>query len=389
MAETGNWSPYYITDAGRALRQYSIAEGKEIAFNRAAIGTGRPADPSTIDGMSGLVAFAKDVIIKRSYAIEANHLSIIRVDNTGYTQDVLLTEMGVYARTSDQEDNQAILYGYAYALDGYVLIPAQTSVTNRKIYEVTLDTYLSRSTDIQIVFDSSSLFVSHADLDDAVDALGDIITGLQAGDIATLAVPGATNVEQALAAHEANKVNVTNPKFTGSASISGGGTRSIRITDTVDNDNYGVLIGKDGTQAYFLLTNQNDAQGNFNGYRPFIINLSTGIVTLGPGATVPTPPLGQSNHQIVNTQYVRTVTNMMGASFLVNPSGNNYVDITLPQPVSAQAVVAVNGDGNTYPGYVRAVTQSTGSNVIRVHLSELRTGNIRINVMYVPNPPAP
>ena len=212
MAETGNWSPYYITDAGRALRQLSIAEGKQMVFTRAVIGTGKPADPATIDEMSGLVAFAKDVIIKRSYAIEANHLIVVRVDNSGYTQDVLMTEIGVYAKIDDQEDNQAILYGYAYSLDGYVLIPAQTSNTNRKIYEITLDTYLSRSSDIQIVFDSSTIFVSHADLDDAVESIDATIESLDASQIGLEleAFPGANTIAAAfteVASQMANMVD--------------------------------------------------------------------------------------------------------------------------------------------------------------------------------------
>ena len=239
MAETGNWSPYYITDAGRALRQLSIAEGKQMVFIRAVIGTGKPADPATIDEMSGLVAFAKDVIIKRSYAIEANHLIIVRVDNSGYTQDVLMTEIGVYAKIDDQEDNQAILYGYAYSLDGYVLIPAQTSNTNRKIYEITLDTYLSRSSDIQIVFDSSTIFVSHADLDDAVESIDATIENLDASQIGLEleAFPGANTIAAAfteVASQMANKANVASPAFTGTptAPTAAAATNNTQIATT-------------------------------------------------------------------------------------------------------------------------------------------------------------
>ena len=170
MPETGTWSSYYIIKAGRELRQRCIAEGVKLVFTRAAIGSGTPADPAAINTMTGLIAYEKDVIIKKSYALEENHLCIVRVDNTGYTQDVFMTEVGIFARGEDQADSEAILYGYAYNVDGYVLIPQQTSITNRKIFEITLDTYLNLSTDIQIIYDGSSLFVSHADLDDMQDA---------------------------------------------------------------------------------------------------------------------------------------------------------------------------------------------------------------------------
>lgn len=57
MAETGNWSEYHITEAGRALRQTCIAEKQTPVFTRAVIGTGKPSDPSVIDRMSGPVAY--------------------------------------------------------------------------------------------------------------------------------------------------------------------------------------------------------------------------------------------------------------------------------------------------------------------------------------------
>jgi len=132
LPETGTWSSYYIIKAGRELRQRCIAEGVKLVFTRAAIGSGTPADPAAINTMTGLIAYEKDVIIKKSYALEENHLCIVRVDNTGYTQDVFMTEVGIFARGEDQADSEAILYGYAYNVDGYVLIPQQTSITNLK-----------------------------------------------------------------------------------------------------------------------------------------------------------------------------------------------------------------------------------------------------------------
>ena len=166
MAGTGYFGLYYITEAGRNMRQSVIANGKAMVFTRAAIGDGKPVDAMAVDGMTGLVSYIKDVIIKKSYTLDANHLHVVRVDNERYPKDVMMTEMAVFAKYSDQEDDREIMYGYAYISSGYILIPAQTGETNRIIFEITLDSHLSRASDVQVIYDSSGLFASHADLDD-------------------------------------------------------------------------------------------------------------------------------------------------------------------------------------------------------------------------------
>lgn len=167
MPESGQWSDYFITKAGRAFRQKCIAEGKTPVFTRAAIGSGKPAFISGIDNLTSLVSYETDVILKKSYAHEDNHLCIVRIDNAGYTQPILMTEVAVFAKC---EDVPELLYGYTFNMDGYVLIPAQTSVTNRKVYEMTLDTCLSRSSEIQIVYDDASLWISHEDFNDFISS---------------------------------------------------------------------------------------------------------------------------------------------------------------------------------------------------------------------------
>ena len=49
--------------------------------------------------------------------------------------------------------------------------------------------------------------------------------------------------------------------------------------------NYGFFIRNDGSNTYFLLTNSGDQYGNWNSLRPIMINNSTGLVTLGNGAS--------------------------------------------------------------------------------------------------------
>jgi hypothetical protein len=50
--------------------------------------------------------------------------------------------------------------------------------------------------------------------------------------------------------------------------------------------NYGTSFYSDGTTFYILLTNVNDAYGAYNTLRPFSINLSNGMVSMGNGLTV-------------------------------------------------------------------------------------------------------
>lgn len=51
---------------------------------------------------------------------------------------------------------------------------------------------------------------------------------------------------------------------------------------------YGFFIRNDGNNTYFMLTNANDAMGNYNGLRPITIANSTGSVSIGTGLTTNT-----------------------------------------------------------------------------------------------------
>ena len=46
---------------------------------------------------------------------------------------------------------------------------------------------------------------------------------------------------------------------------------------------YGIMLRNDGVDTYFLLTNKNDTFGSWNDLRPFVINNSTGAITVGHG----------------------------------------------------------------------------------------------------------
>lgn len=88
------------------------------------------------------------------------------------------------------------------------------------------------------------------------------------------------------------KTNIfDNPQLTGAVKV---GSMDFRIKSAAATTGYGVVHRNDGTGYYILLTNNNDADGNYNALRPFTINLSTGLVTLGTvnsgtinGTTIP------------------------------------------------------------------------------------------------------
>jgi len=52
--------------------------------------------------------------------------------------------------------------------------------------------------------------------------------------------------------------------------------------------NYGLILRNDGNNSYFLLTDSGDANGSFNSLRPFLINNSTGRVSMNNGMSTST-----------------------------------------------------------------------------------------------------
>lgn len=70
-------------------------------------------------------------------------------------------------------------------------------------------------------------------------------------------------------------------------------------------------------------------------------------------------------------------------TIVLDPSGNDYVDIPVEGMHTFWSPLVMNGDGDSWPnGYVRAIGTPLNQNVIRVFLSENRTGSIRLNYCY-------
>lgn len=70
-------------------------------------------------------------------------------------------------------------------------------------------------------------------------------------------------------------------------------------------------------------------------------------------------------------------------SFIINPQGKNYVTLTLSNNANSGSVLATNGDCNAFGGYITGTKMNDGTNQLKVSLSENRTGDIRINVLYL------
>ena len=103
------------------------------------------------------------------------------------------------------------------------------------------------------------------------------VTGLQSaldGKQATLGfTPAQTGAANQFTAEQ---------KFT---AVPGSGGQ-IRLKTNVNAADYGAIHRMDGSNYYILLTNSGDADGVWNGLRPFRINLPNGAVTMDNGVTV-------------------------------------------------------------------------------------------------------
>ena len=70
-------------------------------------------------------------------------------------------------------------------------------------------------------------------------------------------------------------------------------------------------------------------------------------------------------------------------TFVGDPAGKNYIEFTLSNNTKMRQIFAMNGDSNAFGGYVKGTYIVDGTNKLKVLLSEYRSGNIRINVMYL------
>lgn len=174
MSDSNKPSHYHafeITEKGMKLRQLAVAGAKDgqtytIEFIRGAIGQGWPDQGADVFLMTDLVDHIADVPIKESYAEHVSHLMSIVIDNSGLTEEVLMTEVGIFARILNSKTGEVvfpeILYGYTYTFK-YDYIPAATDYFVYR--EICFNTVLSREGKFEVVFDRNKVYLTHRDFE--------------------------------------------------------------------------------------------------------------------------------------------------------------------------------------------------------------------------------
>lgn len=71
--------------------------------------------------------------------------------------------------------------------------------------------------------------------------------------------------------------------------------------------------------------------------------------------------------------------NIIVDTFIKNPNGSNYVYAPVKSGYTVMA--AMNGDYNAWSGYVTGISRQGVTEII--WLSSNRSGNIRVNVIYI------
>jgi hypothetical protein len=166
------YNAFELTQQGLELRQRAIAEGLSVHFTKGAVGEGRPAQGEEIRLLEDLITPVLDVPIKESLAEHVNHIMTIVIDNTELQQDLLMTEIGIYAKLVNSETGEEvipeILYGYTFT-DGYDYIPVATIHFIHR--EISFNTVLSQDGTFEIVFDKSRVYVTREEFDIAMRGL--------------------------------------------------------------------------------------------------------------------------------------------------------------------------------------------------------------------------
>lgn len=183
------WSEFFISDMGLALRQAAFAHGLRPAFIYAEIGEGVPPDPSEIPLMTALALPARDekgatikAPVKRSLSIGSTHHVDIVIDNKDYKTAIIMREIALYAMLENPNPDEPedpdlavffkpVLYGYSYTLKGYESIP--TGKEFHRIWTIGADVAIARSKEISIIYDGSTIYVSHEDIDDITKMVQD------------------------------------------------------------------------------------------------------------------------------------------------------------------------------------------------------------------------
>lgn len=112
------------------------------------------------------------------------------------------------------------------------------------------------------------------------------------------------------------------------------------------NGNFGSFFFQDGASLYLMLTANGDQYGSYNALRPFYVNLSSGLVTLGNGIAVNGPstfsaPLRPAQYTLASmpsasayTGYEIDVTDASGGAKRCRSDGTNWKILNTTTTVS-------------------------------------------------------
>jgi hypothetical protein len=181
------------------------------------------------------------------------------------------------------------------------------------------------------------------------------------------------------------------------------GNGQIRLTNQTSG--HGTLLYNDGGAFYFLLTNNGDVNGAFNSLRPFIINLTSGGVSMNQGATIQNGLSVNSGNTTLSNQVtlsgnVYTGVPSEGRIYWTNPVGSathfgypsgggadNYIRGTqtyIDTPIifnQAMSINAITYPQNTSP-YSHVMTFNTSTGAVQRSQCMMRQLYINQNISW-------
>lgn len=153
-----SWSEFIITDTGLNLRTEVIAEKGSIDFVYAEIGEGKPTTQEEIPNISSVIIPKGRVPVVKSFMDNNNnHIMFVKIDNKDFNEEILVTEVAVYAKKVGTDT--IVLYGYAYCIIGAAILPPNNA--QRRAWNLVFDTKISRTSDVTIIYDGSGVFVPY------------------------------------------------------------------------------------------------------------------------------------------------------------------------------------------------------------------------------------
>ena len=125
----------FVVRKGLSLITKLAAAQGELSFTRAAVGTGKPPEGYSPDGMENLNAYKMDALIA-DYGVQEDKAYItVQVSSENVTEGFLCTEVGVFAEDPDEGE---ILYGYMDISTDPTYIYANGSTNRTKFAEFRL-----------------------------------------------------------------------------------------------------------------------------------------------------------------------------------------------------------------------------------------------------------